>query len=197
MRFNKSQIYRLKKALLQLSEIATEEGVTLVTDSELEVGAEVFVNGDDGLIPASDGTYNYNGTVINVEGGVVTSITETPVETEETPVEAETETQEETAEDETPAETESTEETAEEVAEVAEEVAQEATEEVVDVEALNARIAELEALVAELTAKLQEPVADSVEEEMKNDEKPQNNKKPEMNYMAAIRKAKEIKIVRK
>lgn len=201
MKFNKAQIFKLKKALLRLSEAQTEEGITLITDGELEVGEEVFVDGEEGLTPASDGTYNYNGTVITVEGGVITAMTEKPAETEETP--AEEETVEENAEeeapaeevvDETPAEEESTEETAEQVAEVAEEVAEEATEEVVDVESLKNRIAELEALVEELKKKLEEPVADSVEEEMKKDENPQ---KQEMNYMAAIRKAKEIKIVRK
>ena len=201
MKFNKSQIFKLKKALLRLSEAQTEEGVMLITDGEIEVGAEVFVEGEEGLTPASDGTYNYNGTVITVEGGVITAITEKPAETEETPAEetpveenAEEDTPAEEVVEETPAETESTEETAEQVAEVADEVAEEATEEVVDVEALKNRIAELETLVEELKAKLEEPVADSVEEEMKKDEKPQ---KKEMNYMAAIKKAREITIKRK
>jgi hypothetical protein len=201
MKINRNQIFKLKKALLKLTEIQSEEGVMLITDGELEVGAEVFVDGDEGLTPANDGTYNYDGKVITVEGGVITAITDKPAETEETPAEEETveenaeeETPAEEVVEETPAEEESTEETAEQVAEVAEEVAEEATEEVVDVDALKNRIAELEALVEELKKKLEEPVADSVEEEMKRNQKPQ---KPEMNYMAAIRKAKEIKIVRK
>lgn len=190
MKFDRNKLFKLKAALLKLSEVTCEDGTTLVTDGELEVGAEVFTNGEDGLIPASDGTFEYNGTVITVEGGVITAITEKPAETEETP--AEEETVEENAEEETPAE-EVVEETPAET-ESTEEAAQEATEEVVDVDALKTRIAELEALVEDLKKKLEEPVADSVEEEMKKDQKPQ---KQEMNYMAAIRKAKEIKIVRK
>lgn len=200
MKFNKTQLFKLKKALLQLSEMATEEGVTLVVDDELGVGVEVFVNGDEGLVPASDGTYNWNGQVITVEGGVVTNIAEAnPVE--ETPTEEEepATVEEETAEEETPAEEQPTEETPveevpAEVAETAEEIIEEVTEEVVDVEALKTRIAELEALVEELNKKLEEPVAESVEEEMKKDEKPQ---KQEMNYVAAIKKAREINIKRK
>ena len=199
MKFNKSQIFKLKKALLRLSEAQTEEGVTLISDGEIEVGAEVFVEGEEGLTPASDGTYNYNGTVITVEGGVITAITEKPAETEETP--AEETPVEENAEEETPATEEekpTTEEEdviTEEVVEVAEEINEEVkNEDEVDVEALKSRIAELEALVEELKAKLEEPVADSVEEEMKKDEKPQ---KKEMNYMAAIKKAREITIKRK
>lgn len=201
MKFDRNKLFKLKAALLKLSEVTCEDGTTLVTDGEIEVGAEVFVEGEEGLTPASDGTYNYNGTVITVEGGVITNIADKPAETEETPAEetpveenAEEETPAEEVVEETPAETESTEETAEQVAEVAQEVAEEATEEVVDVEALKNRIAELEALVEELKAKLEEPVADSVEEEMKKDEKPQ---KKEMNYMAAIKKAREIQITRK
>lgn len=187
MKFDRNNLMKLKKALLRLSEAQTEEGITLITDGEIEVGAEVFVDGDEGLTPAQEGTYSYNGAIITVEGGVITAITEKPAETEETPSEEETveetqaeeETPAEEAVEETPAEEESTEETAEQVAEVAEEVAEEATEEVVDVDALKNRIAELEALVEDLKKKLEEPVADSVEEEMKKDQKPT---KTEMNY---------------
>lgn len=201
MKFDRNKLFKLKAALLKLSEVTCEDGTTLITDGELEVGVEVFTNGDEGLTPVADNTYEYDGKLITVEGGVITTITEKPAETEETPAEetpveenAEEETPAEEVVEETPAETESTEETAQEVAEVAQEVAEEATEEVVDVEALKNRIAELETLVEELKAKLEEPVADSVEEEMKKDEKPQ---KKEMNYMAAIKKAREITIKRK
>ena len=141
MKFNKNQLFKLKKALLKLSEIATEEGVTLVTDDELAVGAEVFVNGEEGLIPASDGVYNYNGQTITVEGGVVKALVAVPVEEPVTDPEPEPEPE------------------------------PEPVEETEDVEALKTRIAELEALVEELKKKLEEPAADSVDEELKKTEK--------------------------
>lgn len=202
MKFSKSQLFKLKKALLKLAEIQTEEGVMLITDTdELTAGVEVFVDGEEGLVPATDGTYNYNGQVITVEGGVITDITVKPNE-EETPAEEAVETEEEEkpteeqpTEEEKPTE-EVEQEITEEVVDVAEEINNETKEEVVDVEALKAKIAELEALVEELKAKLAEPVAESVEEEMKKQEK-QNNKKNEKNFAAAIKKAREIKIARK
>lgn len=205
MKFSKAQLYKLKKALLKLSEIQTEEGVTLITDgdNELAVGVEVFVDGEEGLVPASDGDYNYNGQIITVEGGVISNIAEKPVEentpepeTEETPVEENAEEEETPAEEEEKPTTEEEDVITEEVVEVAEEINEEVKNDEVDVEALKSKIAELEALVEELKAKLAEPVAESVEEEMKKQEK-QNTKKNEMDYMAAIKKAREIQITRK
>ena len=173
MKFNKSQLMKLKKALLRLSEAQTEEGVVLITDGDLEVGVEVFVDGEDGLTPASDGTYNYDGKTYTVEGGVVKAITEAQTEEPETDPEPEPQAD---PEPEPQADPEPEPEPAE------------------DVEALKSRIAELEALVEDLKKKLEEPVAESVEEEMKKTEKPQ---KQEMNYMAAIKKAREINLKRK
>jgi len=177
MKLDKNKLFKLKKALLALAEIATEEGVTLITDNELEVGAEVFVNGEEGLVVASDGEYSYNNMVITVEGGVVTAIADKPVEEEVVEPEVEVVTEEE---EEKPAEEEE------------EKPAEEATEEEVDVEALKTRIAELEALVEELKKKLEAPVAESVEEEMKKEEK-KNEKTNKRDYVAMMRKAREIK----
>ena len=202
MKINFSNLFKLKKALLQLSEIATEEGVNLIADGEVEVGAEVFVNGDEGLVPASDGTYNYDGKTYTVEGGIVTAIVEqgvpepenepetdpeTPAETEpETDPEPEPETNPET-EPETNPETdpETNPETDPETpAETEPETPAETNPET---EALKQRIAELEALVEELKKKLAEPVAESVEEEMKKTEK-KGNKMDYSRLRAAIDK---------
>ena len=206
MKINFSNLFKLKKALLQLSEIATEEGVNLIVDGEVEVGAEVFVNGDEGLVPASDGTYSYDGKTYTVEGGIVTAIVEqgvpepetdpeTPAETEpetnpETPAETEPETEPETPAEtepetnpETPAETEP-ETDPETPAETEPETEPETPAET---EALKQRIAELEALVEELKKKLEEPVAESVEEEMKKTEK-KGNKMDYSRLRAAIDK---------
>lgn len=186
MKINRTMLFKLKKALLKLSEIQTEEGVTLITDgdNELGVGVEVFVNSDEGLIPATDGQYSYNGQIITVEGGVISNIAEKPTEentpAEETPVEENAEEETPANEEEKPA-TEEEDVITEEVVEVAEEINEEVkNEDEVDVEALKSRIAELEALVEELKAKLEEPVADSVETEMKKQEKFSNENK--INY---------------
>jgi hypothetical protein len=189
MKLNKNKLCQLKKALLSLEEIATEEGVTLVTDNDMEVGVEVYVNGDEGLVPASDGDYTYNGKKITVEGGVITAIVDSAVEEVETP-EAETEVVTEEEEKPTEEEEKKVDETAEEIQDVVEDIVNETATE--DVEALKTRIAELEALVDELKAKLEEPVAESVEEEMKREEK-KNEKTNKMDYVAAMRKAREIK----
>jgi hypothetical protein len=189
MKFNKSQLMKLKKALLRLSEAPTEEGVTLITDGDLEVGVEVFVDGEDGLTPASDGTYNYDGKVITVEGGVVTAIAE--AQTEEPEPQPETDPEPEPQTDPEPEPQTDPEPEPEPETDPEPEPEPEPAE---DVEALKSRIAELEALVEDLKKKLEEPVAESVEEEMKKTEKPQ---KQERNYMAAIKKAREINIKRK
>lgn len=211
MKFNRTQLFKLKKALLQLAEIATEEGVTLVTDTdEITTGIEVFVNGDEGLTPAPDGTYTNGNQLITVEGGVITNMAEKDLQTPETPTTEEevvvaeedekpTDEEEKTDDgDETPADDDD-EKPVEEEAEEEEKPAEE--EEVVDVEALNARIAELEAKIAELEtenaelkAKLEEPVAESVETEMKRQGKGEAQK---MDYVAAIKKAREIHTSRK
>ena len=143
----KNILVKLAKMLLKFEDIATEEGVTLTVEGDLEVGKEVFTTDDNGdVVPAPDGEYNYENKVITVAEGVVTAITdkEAPVETpEETPAE---EPVVEEAEEETPAEDEKDKKIAE----------------------LTARIAELEAENAELKAKLDEPAEEPVDEEFKN-----------------------------
>ena len=183
MKIEFKKLFALKKALLKLSEIATEEGVTLVTDDELAVGVEVFVNGEEGLIPASDGVYNYNGQTITVEGGVVKALVAVPVEeTEPTPepepepaTDPEPEPEPEPATNPEPEPEPATDPEPEpEPATDPEPEPEPEPEPAEDAEVLKKRIAELEALVEELKKKLEEPAADSVDEDMKKTEKVAN-----------------------
>lgn len=145
----KNVLVKLAKMLLKFEDIATEEGVTLTVEGDLEVGKEAYTTDDNGdVVPAPDGEYNYENKVITVAEGVVTAITdkEAPVETPaEEPVVEENE-EEAPAAEETPAEDEKDKKIAE----------------------LTARIAELEAENAELKAKLDEPAEEPVDEEFKN-----------------------------
>lgn len=74
--------------LLSLSEVTTKEGVVLITDGDMEVGLEVFVDGDAGLEPAPDGEFTVDDNIITVQGGKIVEIKEKPVEHPvETPIE--------------------------------------------------------------------------------------------------------------
>ena len=80
MIFSKDKLLKLKRALLNLGEISTNEGLLIYDGENLEVGKEVFVEGDEGLVPAKSGLYTYNNEIIEVEGGVVKTISEKEVE---------------------------------------------------------------------------------------------------------------------
>ena len=58
MKFSKSNLLKLKRALLNLGEVQTEEGLLIYDGENLEVGKEVFVEGEEGLEPAKDGEYS-------------------------------------------------------------------------------------------------------------------------------------------
>lgn len=182
MIFSKTNLFKLKKALLSLSETHTDEGVNLIIDGDLEVGKEVFVEGEDGLEPVSDGIYTHDNELIEVEGGIVKSITEKEVEQ---PVE-------EPVTEEVVEEVVEKPETEEVVEEVVEEpVNEEPVEEVVEepviegptvdelneiineqksvIEGLKSENEELKAENEELKKKLEEPAAYSAEEEFRKE----------------------------
>lgn len=174
MIFSKANLFKLKKALLSLSETATEEGVVLVYDGDtLEPGAEVFIDGEDGLTPAPDKTYVSGDSKIEVVGGKVVSIVEKEIEqpVEEEVVEETIETAEEVKEEETE---ETVEETVEDETTEEETVEEEVIEEP-SVDELNTIIEEqkkviedLKKEIEDLKAKLEEPAAPMVEDEFKN-----------------------------
>ena len=186
MIFSKANLFKLKKALLSLEEVTTEEGIVLITDSEnLSVGDEVFVDGTDGLEPAKDGEYTVKGNIVTVEGGKIISIVEKPIEqpteetpTEETPME-QVETVEEVVEEqptEQPVETVETEEPIVEGPSI-DELNAIIEEQKAMIEQLKSEIETIKAENEELKKKLEEPSAQSAEEDFKNQKPNENEKK--------------------
>lgn len=115
------KLFKLSKALLRLGEISTDKAV-LIYEGELIEGTEIFVEKDGELVPAEDGDYETETQIITVTEGKVTNI-----------VDKEVEEKPETKPEENLADEENDEPT---------------TEDVTDEK--DARIAELEAKVAEL-----------------------------------------------
>ena len=181
MIFSKANLFKLKKALLSLEEVTTEEGIVLITDDEnLEVGMEVFVDGTDGLEPAKDGEYTVKGNIVTVEGGKIISIVEKPIEqpTEETPTEETPMEQVETVEEqptEQPVETVETVETIE--GPTTDELQAIIDEQKAMIEQLKAEIETIKSENEELKKKLEEPAAQPAEEDFKNQKPNENEKK--------------------
>ena len=181
MIFSKANLFKLKKALLSLEEVTTEEGIVLITDDEtLEAGMEVFVDGTDGLEPAKDGEYTVKGNIVTVEGGKIISIVEKPIEqpTEEIPTEETPMEQVETVEEqptEQPVETVETVETIE--GPTTDELQAIIDEQKAMIEQLKAEIENIKSENEELKKKLEEPAAQSAEEDFKNQKPNENEKK--------------------
>lgn len=176
MIFSKANLYKLKKMLLSLSEIPTKEGIVLITDSDdLEVGMEVFVDGDEGLTPTPDGEYTVDESIVVVEGGKIVEIKEKPIEQPvepvvETPETIETPMQEEEKPEEKMEEPVETpidnpeEPTIEELKNLIE-------EQKTMIENLKVENETLKAEIEDLKKKLEAPLAEPAEEQFKN-EKP-------------------------
>lgn len=184
MIFSKANLFKLKKALLSLEEVTTEEGIVLITDDEtLEVGMEVFVDGTEGLEPAKDGEYTVKGNIVTVEGGKIVSIVEKPIEqpTEE-PVEPVVEEQPMEEPMETPIE--------EPIVEgpTTDELQAIIDEQKAMIEELKAEIETIKAENEELKKKLEEPSAQSAEEDFKN-QKP-NEKEKKIDFSKYIKRNK-------
>ena len=181
MIFSKANLFKLKKALLSLEEVTTEEGIVLITDNEtLEVGMEVFVDGTDGLEPAKDGEYTVKENIVTVEGGKIISIVEKPIEqpTEEIPTEETPMEQVETVEEQ-PTETPTEQPTEEPIVEgpSIEELNAIIEEQKAMIEELKAEIETIKSENEELKKKLEEPAAQSAEEDFKNQKPNENEKK--------------------
>ena len=163
--------------LLSLSEIPTKEGIVLITDSDdMEVGLEVFVDGDAGLEPAPDGEYTVDDNIILVEGGKIVEIKEKPMEQPvETPIETiETPMQEEEKPMETPEGP-----TVDELQAIIEEQKS-------MIETLKSENETLKAEIEDLKKKLEEPLSQPAEEEFKN-QKP-NEKETKIDFSKYIKR---------
>lgn len=153
--------------LLSLSEISTNEGLLIYDGDNLEVGDEVFMEGEEGLTPAKDGLYTYDNEIIEVEGGVVKTISEKEVEQ---PKEEVVEEVIETVEEKPTEPTESTEtiETIEEPEDNMEELKSIIEEQKTMIETLKAENENLKKEIEDLKKKLEEPLAEPAEEQFKN-----------------------------
>ena len=157
MIFSKQNLYKLKKMLLSLSEISTNEGLLIYDGDNLEVGDEVFMEGEEGLTPAKDGLYTYDNEIIEVEGGVVKTISEKEVEQ---PTEEVVEEVVETVE-EKPVEEEPMEPSIDELKNLIE-------EQKTMIETLKSENETLKSEIEDLKKKLEEPLAEPAEEQFKN-----------------------------
>jgi hypothetical protein len=87
----KSKLLKLAKMLLNFKIISSDKG-SLIIDSELAIGAEISIEGENGeVLPAPDGEYIIENQKIEIRDGKIESI-ET-IEPEQ-PEETETETEE-------------------------------------------------------------------------------------------------------
>ena len=189
MIFSKANLFKLKKALLSLEEVTTEEGIVLITDDEtLEVGMEVFVDGTEGLEPAKDGEYTVKGNIVTVEGGKIVSIVEKPIEQPIEPV-VEPVVEEQPMEEqpmETPMETPIEQPIVE--GPTTDELQAIIDEQKAMIEQLKAEIETIKAENEELKKKLEEPAAQSAEEDFKN-QKP-NEKEKKIDFSKYIKRNK-------
>lgn len=162
-----SKINKIKLMLQQMlatfNQVTTDKGILRYDGDEIEVGASVTMVDEEGTeSPVEDGSYylgDEDGRTIVIEGGVVKEIIEKE-EVAEVVVEQE---------EEQPVEEEVVEEIKDEIQEVAEDVVEDVKEEQPD--EAQQRIADLEALVEELKARIAElenkPAAEPAQEEFK------------------------------
>ena len=165
----------LRKIMLECASVATDKG-TLLYDGELEVGTEVFIEGEDGEIqPAPDGTYVTETKIIGVTDGKVSSIEDKQGEQPEEEAEEETPADPDPAPDPTPDPDAPVEGEEEPEAEPADEPEQEEEESIED------RVSRLEASIAEIREGIDSLVnaiatvaqrLDAVEEKLKAVEAP-------------------------
>ena len=195
-----SKKYRLTLArLLKLyKEVDTDKGTLIAEAENLEAGTEVFIDGEEGLVPASDDVYvdESNKISYKVEGGTIVlieDINDEVIENTNTETEDGTKTDDDNMATETEPENKGGNETVEDNTEP--ENKPEEDNKMAELEeentALKAKIAELEATVSDLEdqiadyKKKEEEVSLSIDEKEKNS----SNKFDRTNAMTEALKA--------
>jgi predicted RNase H-like nuclease (RuvC/YqgF family) len=144
------KLYKLFKMLAKFETVSTVDNLTLELPNGLNVDSEVFVENEEGeLVPIQDGEYQIGDVTIVVVGGIIAEIKQTDINEpiEEPTEEPETlETEEPTTEE---PETNEVEKLKQKVAELEEENTQ------------------LKAKIADLEAKLSEPIEEPIEDVFK------------------------------
>lgn len=100
MKFNKmkTKLLKLAKMLLNFKMIESDKG-TLIIDSELAIGAEISIEGENGeVLPAEDGEYIIENQKVEIRDGKIETIE--PEQPEETETETEEKLEEEPATEE-------------------------------------------------------------------------------------------------
>lgn len=155
----KTKLLKLAKMILSIQEIESDKG-TLIINEPLAVGVEVFTEVEGEVVPATDGEYIVDTNKVEIKDGKVESIE--VVETEEVAEEATEEIVEEVVEEKL--EEEPT------TKEPVEEPQTEPNEKDLRIEELEGLLKDRDAVIEELTAKikeLEEQVNKPVEEPVK------------------------------
>lgn len=146
------KLLKLAKILRCFTELQTDTAI-LISDSDIQVGSEVFVENEDGeLINATDGEYEKDNLIYVVENGFIKEIREKDFEITEVEQPKEDEMAEEPKNEET-----------EEP--ITEEVDEEKEALKAENETLKQEIETLKAEIEELKKELEKPVAEAIEKE--------------------------------
>lgn len=203
-----SKKYRLTLArLLKLyKEVDTDKGILIAEAENLEVGTEIFIDGEEGLVPAPDDVYvdESNKISYKVEGGTIVSIEDINDEVIEENTNTETEdgtkTDDGNMATETEPENEGANETVEDNTEPENAGANEPEEDdkMAKLEeentALKAKVAELEATVSDLEDQIADYKKKEEEVSLSADEKEKNTSK---NFQRTNAMAEALKAVKK
>jgi hypothetical protein len=159
----KNKLWKLAKMLIQFKEYETPQG-KLVVNGEIVEGAEANIENENGELVPANGEFEIDGVKVNIEDGKIVSIEQPEPENEPEP-EAEEQKPEEMEEPETE-----------------EPKNEEPDEKDLKIQELEGLLADRDAIIEELTAKikeLEEKVNKPVEEPIQMNKTVQENNKPQ------------------